>query len=310
VTAQLIDAISGGHVWADRYEGSTEDVFGLQDQITSDVVGAIAPSLEMAEIERSRISLTDSPAAYDYYFRGLWQIYRRNRNSINEAEIAFSKAIDLDPNFALAISWLATCCVIRKAQEWMLDKDRETLEGLRLARQSIAIAKDDAVVLAGSGYALAYLGGEFDVGGSLLDRSLALNPNYGRGWSLSGWIQLYVGEPDLAIDRQLKAMRLSPLDPQTHNMITCIATAHFLADRYDESIASAQRALHLEPNWLPARRMLVLANALVGRIDEAQQALRSLLELNPDETSVPFPFKSQQHREKWRTGFWIAGLEK
>ncbi len=310
VTAQLIDATSGGHVWAERYEGSAEDVFGLQDQITSDVVGAIAPSLEMAEIDRSRISPTDSPVAYDYYFRGLWHAYRRTRNSIDAAEIAFSKAADLDSNFALAISWLATCCVIRKAQEWMLDKDRETLEGLRLARQSIAMSKDDAVVLAGSGYALAYLGGEFDLGNSLLDRSLALNPNFGRGWSLSGWIRLYVGEPDLAIERQLKAMRLSPLDPQTHNMITCIATAHFLADRYDESIASAQRALHLEPNWLPAHRMLVLANALEGRIDESQQALKSLLLLNPDETSVPFPFKSQEYREKWRAGFRIAGLEK
>ena len=156
ITGQLIDATTGGHLWADRFEGTLGDIFDLQDQLTENVVGAIAPQLERAEIERARQKPTRSLDAHDYYLRGMANLHRGTRDSIDEALAQFYHALQLDPNFASAYAMAAWCHFWRKVNGWMTDRPQEIAEGARLARRAVELGRDDAVALTRSGHALAH----------------------------------------------------------------------------------------------------------------------------------------------------------
>src|SRR5262245_29040733 len=177
ITGQLIDTSTGAHLWADRFEGTLNDIFELQDQITESVVGAIAPQLERAEIERAKRKPTESLDAYDYYLRAMAHLHRGTREAIDEALPLFLKAIELDPDFASAHAMAAWCYFWRKVNGWMTDHAREMAEGARLVRRAVDLGKDDAVALARSGHALGHLVGDLDGGIALIDRALVLNPN-------------------------------------------------------------------------------------------------------------------------------------
>ena len=155
ITGQLIDATTGGHLWADRFEGTLDDIFELQDQVTASVVGAIAPQLERAEIGRAKRKPTESLDAYDYYLRGMANVHQGTRDAINEALPQFLKAIQLDPDFASAYAMAAWCYFWRKINGWMADREQDTAEGARLARRAMELGKEDAIALARSGHALA-----------------------------------------------------------------------------------------------------------------------------------------------------------
>ncbi|BAO70206.1 transcriptional regulator [Bordetella bronchiseptica] len=181
ITGQLIDAASGAHHWADRYEGVLDDIFALQDQITENVVGAIAPQLERAEIERARRKPTDSLDAYDYYLRGMACAHQGTRQAAEQALPLFHRAIACDPEFAPAYAMAAWCHCWRKVNGWMQDKPREMAEGARLARRAVELDRIDAVALTRSGHALGHLAGDLQGGIALLDRALVLKPQPGRG---------------------------------------------------------------------------------------------------------------------------------
>jgi adenylate cyclase len=214
ITGQLIDATTGAHLWADRFDGELKDIFDLQDQVTSSVVGAIAPRLEQVEIERTKSKPTSSLDAYDHFLRGMASFNQATRRGIEDSLKSFMKAIELDPTYAAPYSWATIAYARRKQGLWMADVDAEIAKGIHFSRMAIDLGKDDAVALCTGGFGLAFLGGELDAGLALTDRALALNPNLALAWMSSGWIRSYVGEPEIALKHLAYGMRLSPLDAQ------------------------------------------------------------------------------------------------
>jgi tetratricopeptide (TPR) repeat protein len=214
IAGQLIDASSGAHLWADRFEGAIENIFALQDQVTASVVGAIAPRLEQAEIERARRKPTESLDAYDLLLRGLANAYKWTREGNEDALRLFYKAIELDPDFSAAYAAAAACFTRRKGFGWVIDREQEVAEARRLALRAVQLGKDNATVLSLAGHALAYVANELDDGAAFQDHALSINPNLAWGWTYSGRAKLWVGEPDRAIECFAQAMRLNPLEPR------------------------------------------------------------------------------------------------
>jgi len=282
ITGQLIDTATGAHLWADRFEGGLEDVFELQDQVTSNVIGAIAPKLEQAEIERAKRKPTDSLDAYDYYLRGMAGLYRWSRESINEALQLFDRAIALDPEFASAYGAAAWCYFWRMANGWITDYSQEVAEATRLSEKAEELGSADAIALSFGGVVLGYVGGNVGAGIAMIDRALALNPNLATAWSASGLLRIYLGDRDTAIEHAARAMRLSPLDPLTFFMHHTTGMGHFYSGRYDEAWRLAETACRERPNFLPSIRLAAASNALAGRVDEARGFIVRALQLDSD----------------------------
>jgi TolB-like protein len=283
ITAQLIDTATGAHLWADHFDGSIENIFDLQDRMTECVVGAISRQLEQAEIERAKQKPTNSLDAYDYFLRGLASAHRMTRESTSEALKLFSKAIELDADFATAYGAAAFCYVVRKINGWTTDRTQEMAESARLARLAAQLGKDDAIAFAFGGLALGYVAGDLEGAIALVDRALALNPNLAIAWYASGTVRAFRGgEPDVAIEHLARAMRLSPRDPFMFTMQGVTAFAHFMAGRYDEATAWAEKAFWERPNILATLRIAAASNALAGRLEKAQRAVARALELDPE----------------------------
>jgi TolB-like protein/class 3 adenylate cyclase len=312
ITAQLIDASTGAHLWAERFDGGMEDIFDLQDQITARVVGEIAPKLEQAEIERAKRKPTESLDAYNYFLRGMASVHQWKREANDEALRAFYKAVELDPDFASAYGMAAWCYIWRRLNGWVVDRAHESSEGARLAKRAVELGKDDAVALSRGGHAFAWFHRDLDNSAAFIDRALALNPNLSAAWNLSGWVRAYRGELDLAVEHQARAMRLSPLDPILYNMQVGTAFAHFLADRYDEASEWANRALREQPNYPAATRILAASKALSGQSGDAQQAMARLRGLDPSlrvsNLGEVYPLRRPEDLAKLAEGLRKAGL--
>ena len=281
IAGQLVDATTGTHLWADRFEGTLEDIFELQDQVATSVAGAIAPQLELAEIGRAKRKPTESLDAYDYYLRGMASFHRGTKDAMSEALPLFHTAMERDPEFASAYAMAAWCYSWRKLNGWMSDRAQEAAEGARLARRAAQLGKDNAIALARSGHALAHLAGDLNGGIALIDRALALNPNLAAAWFLSGFLRLGCREFDDAIERFARAMRLSPLDPETFRMQTGTAMAHLLAGRFDTASSWAEMAFRGLPSFLLPVAIIAASHALAGRMDEAARAMHHIRQLDP-----------------------------
>jgi TolB-like protein/Tfp pilus assembly protein PilF len=281
ITGQLIDATTGTHLWAERFEGTLDDIFELQDQIAADVVGNIAPQLERAEIERAKRKPTENLNAYDYYLRGRAYLNQGTREAIDEALPLFEKAIQLDASYASAYGMAAWCYFWRKVNGWMTDPAREIAEGARLARRGIELGREDAVALTRCGHALAHLSGDLDAGIALLDRAVMLNPNLAAAWFLGGFLRVWLGEPDNAIAHFERAMRFSPLDPETYRMQAGMAAAHLFARRFDDASVWAEKASRDLPSFLMVVGVVAARHALAGRIEEGRRAMDRLRALDP-----------------------------
>jgi TolB-like protein len=280
ITGQLIDTSSGAHLWASRFEGGLEDTFELQDDVTSSVIGAIAPKLEQAEIARARRKPTESLDAYDFYLRGMASVYRWTKEGVSEALRLFAQASERDPTFAAAYGGAAWCYFWRMANGWMTDRAQEIAEANRLAGRAAEFGKDDAVALTFGGLALAAASGDIDAGLALVDRALLLNPNLASAWSASGLIRINI-DPALAIDHLGRAMRLSPLDPLMFFMQTYAAAAHLLVGQFDQAWPLAEKASRDQPQYLTALRIAAASNAMAGRLNEAQSYVARALRLDP-----------------------------
>jgi TolB-like protein/tetratricopeptide (TPR) repeat protein len=281
ITEQLIDATTSGHLWADRFEGTLSDIFELQDQVTERVVGTIAPQLERAEIDRAKRKPTGSLDAYDYYLCGMAKLHNGTKEAINEALSLYYKAIDLDPDFASAYAMAAWCHLWRKANGWMTDRPQDIAEGVRLARRAVELGRDDAVALTRSGSVLGHFTGDLDGGIALLDRAVMLNPNLAAAWFLGGFLRVWHGEPDAAIEHFARAMRLSPLDPEMYRMHAGMAIAHLFAGRFDTASSWAEKAFRDLPSFLIPASIIAASHALAGRTDEARRAMNHLRQLDP-----------------------------
>ena len=281
ITEQLIDATTSGHLWADRFEGTLSDIFELQDQVTERVVGTIAPQLERAEIDRAKRKPTGSLDAYDYYLCGMAKLHNGTKEAINEALPLYYKAIDLDPDFASAYAMAAWCHLWRKANGWMTDRPQDIAEGVRLARRAVELGRDDAVALTRSGSVLGHFTGDLDGGIALLDRAVMLNPNLAAAWFLGGFLRVWHGEPDAAIEHFARAMRLSPLDPEMYRMHAGMAIAHLFAGRFDTASSWAEKAFRDLPSFLIPASIIAASHALAGRTDQARRAMNHLRQLDP-----------------------------
>jgi TolB-like protein len=312
ITGQLIDASQGTHIWAERFEGALDNLFDLQDQIAESVVGAIAPQLERAEIERAKRKPTDSLCAYDYYLRGTAKLHHGTREAVAEALALFYQAIEMDAEFASAYGMAAWCHFWRKLNGWMADRAEEIAEGARLARLAVELGRDDAVALTRGGHALGHLTGDLDGAIALLDRARLLNPNLAPAWYLGGILRALRGETETAIANLEHATRLSPLDPEMFRMQVGMALAHFFAGRDACAIGWAEKALGNLPSLLAAMALLAASLALGGRQAEARQAMTRLRQLDPQLRASRLrewlPIHRDEDLARFVQGLRLAGL--
>jgi TolB-like protein/tetratricopeptide (TPR) repeat protein len=314
ITGQLVDAATGAHLWAERFDGGLGDVFDLQDQVTESVVGAIAPAVEKAEIERAKRKPTESLDAYALYLRGSAKLYQvASRQANEEALSLFNSAIELDPDFASPYGRAAHCYAIARANGWISVTANEIADVTRLAQRAVELGKDDAIALAAAGWALVYVVRDLEVGAALIDRALVLNSNWAEAWSFDGWVKNWLGEPELAIERFARAMRLSPLDPSLLRMPSGTAHAHFFLGRYDEAASWAAMALQDNADYQPGLRIAAASNAMAGRPEQAHKALARLRLLNPTLRvstlkDVLGPFRRAEDLSRYEEGLRRAGL--
>jgi TolB-like protein/class 3 adenylate cyclase len=282
IAGQLIEALTGAHLWADRFEGALEDIFDLQDQVASSVVSAVAPTLVQAEIERAKAKPTESLDAYDFYLRGLGLAGGFANEHNNEALRLLYKAIELDPGFATAHGVAAGCYIWRQVNGWTTDYEREVAEIARLARRAAELGKNDAVALSFGGIALARILGDLQGGIALIDRALVLNPNLATAWNFSGWARAFLGEIEIVREHSARAMRLSPLDPLLHVTQMVVSLAYFIVERYPEASSWAEKALREQPNFQATIRLLAASKALSGDLAGGRDAIEHARRLDPD----------------------------
>jgi len=313
ITGQLVDASTGATLWADRFDGVFTEIFDLQDQVAASVVGAIAPRVEDAEIERVKRRPTESVSAYDHYLRALAVVNQMTKESNDEALRLFSKTIERDPEFALAYARAAHCYVRRKANGWMVDRSREIAEAEHLARRAVELGRGDAVALSYGGHTLGYVVCDLDDGTAFVERALVLNSNLAAAWGASGWMKACLGEPDTAIKHVALAMRLSPLDPRLFVWQFNTALAHLCAGRYGDAVIWGERALRDQPIYPAAIRITAASHALAGRLAEAQELVEQLRKIDPllrisNLADVMAPFRRPEDRAKYVEGLRMAGL--
>lgn len=281
VTAQLVDASNGAHIWADRFDGAVEDVFDLQDQLTENVVSAIAPRVEQAEMARAKRKPTSSLDAYDCYLRGLAASFPPTQDGLIHALELFRGAIELDPGFATAYGQASRCYAIRKGFGWFTGSDREKADALRFASEAAKLGQDDADALTHAAYTFAYALDDLYSGRAFVDQALALNPNLAAAWSTSGWIKVWECDPEGALEHLARSLRLSPVGPDAMRSSTASAHACFYLERYDEALAWANRALNSNPAMHAALRIAAASAALLGLDHLATQMRVRLIAIDP-----------------------------
>ncbi len=312
VTAQLVEAASGNHVWADRYDGALDDIFDLQDEIAASVVGAIEPQLHRAEVERIRHKRPESFDAYDLTLSGLAKMNKLDPKDTADALTFFLKAIELDPNYARAYV-CASYCHRRQVQlKGMVLSEEDKAETIRLAHAGLKADRTDPYVLWQAAMTIALVEQDFDEATALIDRSLSINANANRAWIASGMLRCYVGDPETAIEHAERAMRLSPLDVSMWVAYGVMATAHMQLGDYEGAVAWARRSVRLHPDHLPAHHVLAASAAQLGRQEEAEAAIRDLLEMDPALTIARlkeiYPVARYRNLEGFIEGLKKAGL--
>lgn len=280
ITAQLIETAGGMHLWADKYDGSLDDIFDLQDRITEAVAGALQPSIRLAEIERSRRKRPQDLGAYDYAMRAMQHAWLLEREAATRALELLDKALEIDPDYPLALALTAWCWAQRSVYNWADDTAAAKAEALKLADRAASQSTDDPLILAVLGTVHTFAR-NYGVARVMLERAVALDPN--AAWALSrlGWLDVYADRPDEARVHFEKAMRLSPLDPINFNNLVGLASARAVAG---EDAAAANlfiRALQERPNAAWIHRNLAPALYGAGRLEEAKESIAKLLAAHP-----------------------------
>jgi adenylate cyclase len=283
IAGRLVDAATGAHVWADHFDGALDDIFDLQDRVTSSVAGIIEPKLRYAEMERARRKPTERLDAYDLYLRALAQFMGSYDGNL-EALRLLRRAIEIDPQYASPYGLAAWCYTMQRARGWVTPSDPALAEGIRLAKLAASMGQDDSETLWMTGHALALMNGDHEGGIALIDRALALNPNSASAWRASGLIRALVGNTELAIDHLERSVRLSPLDAFAWLGSLGFSYAHFIAGRYEEASAWCDKALQEAPDHPPVLRMKAATCGLLGRFNEGRVWVGRLLAVNPDTT--------------------------
>ena len=309
ITGQLIDTASGAHIWADRFDGALDDVFELQDRVASSVAGAIEPRLRQSEIERATRKPTESLDAYDLFLRAIAEVRKTTREGYDEAIQLLRRALAIEQSSAPAASLFAEVRAFQTVFGVALAAD-DVAEALHLARQAIDTGGDDPDSLSRGGAALALLGGEHAAAIRAIERSIALNPNSARAWMSASIVRCYMNQPEVAIDATQRAIRLSPLDPNTYSFHWNMGYALMQAGRYEEALEWVDRSLHDRPGFHAAIRGRVALCGYLGRKDEAREWIARLLAVNPIHTIAWFRNFGGRFLSPATLAIWLEGLRR
>jgi adenylate cyclase len=281
ITGQLIDAITGAHIWADRFERDFDDIFALQDEVTVAVVSAIQPKLFHAEIEMATRRRPENLTAYDFYLRAMQQYYPSTREGLAEAITLAHRALELDPRFGLVAALAGHCHMLNVLWGYTIDPQFDREEAIRLHRLALSIDDSDPDTLASASVTSAYMVGDYESAIETSDRAVALNPNSFNAWHYRGWVYTTAGLSEEAVRSFERAMRVSPVDPQLHRALSGIGYALIELRRFDEAIVAGKKALRLNPSYSGGYRCLASAFAHLGRDAEAREAAARVLEHDP-----------------------------
>jgi adenylate cyclase len=288
ITAQLIEAETGAHLWGDKYDGALEDIFDLQDQITDKVVGVVEPSLQRSEIERSRRKRPENLDAYHLYLRALPYTASQMPDDARIAASFLADALKLDSGYAAAHALLAWC------HEWCFMRggfdEADRIAGLRHARAAIASGTDDATTIAVGGFVIMLLDKDRETALSAIERALSLNPSCATALYLGAVVHAFAGHSAEAVTYAERALRLSPFDLLTYEAHQAQTMAAIQDARYYDAALLAARMVHANPNLSTMHFCLAISLALAGRLDEARPSVRRGLELEPE-------FKLRMFRE-------------
>ena len=308
ITAQLIEAETGAHLWADRFDGSLEDVFDLQDKVAIDVAGVIEPALQAAEVRRSAARPTNDLTAYDLYLRALAIFYPITKERLLEALELLEEAIAIDPHCGPALSLAAMCQMRLVRESWAEVPEMASRKAVDLARQALQVAGDDPGILANSAFVLANFGEEIGAMMALVERALALTPSFSRGWFLSGVLRLWASQPDVAIEHAEMALRLSPRE-RMGTPLSLIGEAHFFKHDFAEAAPKLLQSVQENPGYPHSYRVLAACYAQMGRLDEAREIIVRLRVLTPDLVPSAAQLRSPADRDLFLSGLRAAAGE-
>ncbi|MGC2200710.1 MAG: adenylate/guanylate cyclase domain-containing protein [Stellaceae bacterium] len=308
ITAQLIDAATDAHLWADRFDGSLEDIFELQDQVATSVAGVIEPALQAAEMRRSAARPTTDLGAYDFYLRALAAFYPTTKQRIVEALDLLEQAIAIDPHYGPALAWTAMCHMRLVLDGWAEELETNRSKAIELARQTLQVARDDPGILVHAAFTLAYFGEDIDAMLGLIDRALALNPSYARGWYVSGLLRSFAGQHDLAVAHVETSLRLSPRERMGAPLVV-IGVAYFFKRLFDQAVPKLLLSIQDQPGYPASYRYLAACYAHTGRLDEARAIVARLRAISPQVMPIVLPFRNPEDRELFLSGLRLAAGE-
>ena len=306
ITGQLIDAVTGAHIWADRFERDLTDVFALQDEVTVAVVSAIQPKVLQTEVALARRRRPENLTAYDFYLRALPQFYLSTREGVAEAIKLAHRALELDPRFGLVAALAGMCHMQNVLWGYAHDPQFDRKEAVRLTRMALSLDDGDPDTLAWASVVLANMVGDCESSVELADRAVALNPNSNQAWGGRGWVYRAAGQPEEAVRSFERATRMSPVDPRLHLAFGGLGMALIELGRFDEAIVAGKKAQRQNPSFPVAYRCLASAFAHLGRDAEAREAAARLLEVDPDFTISAWIARGGQSNAK----LTVEGLRK
>jgi TolB-like protein len=312
IAAQLIEGVSGAHLWAEKFDGAIADIFDFQDEITKSVIGVIEPQIRKAEIERARRKRPESLDAWDLYVQALPLVYSANVLGYTEAIGLLERAAALDPGYAPALALASWAHEKRKTYGGTAPAGMDDAEmSFALVQRAREADPDDALAMALFGWLRILFRGDF-TGLSLCVRAVEFNPNNRAVLDLAAVAELYAGDLDKMIALGLRALQLSPGAPDNYMCITHIASAHFSAGRFEEAAQWAQRSIELEKRYVYSHLFLAASNAQLGRIEQARSSLNTAMALRPDFTITHMnrcPMRFPERRKLWLDGLRLAGMQ-
>jgi adenylate cyclase len=306
IAGQLIDALTGAHIWADRFERELTDVFALQDEVTVAIVSAIQPKLLQAEIAMVARQRPENLTAFDFHLRAMHQLYLTTREGVAEAIRLAHRALELDPRFGSSAALAGLCHMQNVLYGYAVDPQFERKEAVRLRRLALSIDDSDPDTLALAGIISAFMGGDCESEIEVADQAVALNPNSFPAWSSRGWVYKIAGLPEEAVRSFERAIRMSPVDPELHGLFAGMGMAVIELRRVDEAIVAGKKAQRQNPTFRAAYRCLAPAFAHLGRDAEAREAAKRLLEVDPAFTISAWIARGGQSNSK----LLIEGLRK
>jgi adenylate cyclase len=305
ITAQLVDATRGAHLWADHFDGSLEDVFDLQDKVAISVAGIIEPALQAAEMRRSAARPTTDLTAYDFYLRALTAFHPRTKERVFEALGLLEQAIAIDRHYGPALSWAAFCHMTVVRDGWTEEPETSRRQAIELARRALEVGENDPRILVHAALVLGFLGEDIEAMIGLVDRALALNPSFARGWYVSGLLRVWAGRPDLAIEHLETSPRLSPRE-RTGSPLSAMGMAYFFMHRFDEAASKLILAIQDHPGFPPTYRTLAACYAHMGRLDEARAIIARLRAITSEVVPGDLPFRNPEDRELYLSGLRLG----